>query len=1032
MTRIASHFIKRESLKMFYSTWEYCAPVTPDYDRFAWQYHVWATNVRTGQARINFHDAPREQQYSPITATEVRHNECVDPAWFWPTPGKECICTDVLMDAYINYGFQPGNNGERSCVTFHFERPKVPTVRETRTNNVLSWEINANSGSMSDTSEYNRQRTRWYVQRQQKGTSYPAIKQYDLATFSNVRTGDWSQTPKGFKGAHSDDSITVRFTEHAVSPDTPYAVRIVVYNDGFAGASDAVIREHVFCKPNPPVVSYHRVNETEMVVNVNPRWEFWHQTESMKLQYQVASVLDNSSGWQDAGDPWTDMNGIKLARLLTDSRPARIPPTDKATWYRVVSEHDDSANVAVSNVLPSAYIAPPSAPTISSCELQSNRTIAISITPNSNMHVDTYISVSRISDGVPKEIIPAYIPTELTNHTIMKNGSPALFNIDDVYVVSVYNKVVNSPSDTWRYAVNGDLSKELPSSEYATQTVRGSAGAIAQADLGEITITRLTTNPSGKGITLEWESTPDTLSIKYDDVGTYVEWTDADGGWISTESPKSHKVADGGNDSDEDGEGDGMNHGTVSIDGLTEGTVYQIRLRRYVTLDGEDGYGRETTTVAVPWSTPSKPTLTAPGYVLPGESVRYMWTFTDEGDTPQSSAILTVNDMPYAVNGSMGSFILDVPDSLEGETLTATVRVSANGAFSEPSDEVVTTVAERPTCTLSLPTCVPDEDGNNILTALPLSVSVGGSGDMFRVRVTASGNALSPEPSGGRELTNGEVAASDVFSGDGTYDMDGSLIVGGGSYNVTCVCVDTTTGMESEPVTVGFSALWADPAVIPIGTVEIEGGMAYITPIEGANAPEGESCRIWRKVADGYVLACERAIWGERHLDRVPAYGSDELAYVIEAVSADGDHKWSEVPYELSGQDVRITYGSETVVLPWNLTPKSSYSKSFERRAHMDGHRAGFWEPGANQDWTSNSEIEKNDRALADRLRDLGRYDRLCYVRGPFGVAFAANVNLDVSDSYNRGFTSVSMTCAEVEDDGSFAIVVEPQEDDGA
>ena len=1038
--------LSRVSKTEFETKWSYCTPVDSNTQSIAWQYHTNVKDVKSGNEYVGQNAPPNQVIGTPVDQTGVGPNDVIAPGWYWPNrypqlnmsrnPNGNPACTGkylrviaTLNDMYFHYN---GANHDQGIAMFKWSVPLPPIINPTRTQNALSWEIDSQDSKMGKDTNMNRSRTRWYVQRV-SGTKYPNIDQYDTSSFGTTASGTWHTTPNGFKGATGNATATIRFEEQSTSPDRPYAIRIVAVNDGFTGASPFAVNEHVFAKPNTPTVSQRWSNDSEVSFNVKSNYEFWHPVEELRLERQTGSRCNPSGQWTPVAE-YTDRNGIKELWNINDSQPGRIPVTDNATWYRVVSIHDEDNNTAASAVLPSSYIAKPTAPTISSCTWQSDHTVQMSVTKNSNMEVETYVAVKNISKDLPEDDVPAYkVEGELSSFLIQKNGQAKHFDINSVYEISVYNKVVNTSDLAAPYAVYGDMTRELPSSNAAVTQVRGSTGAIAKASLGEITIESVETNPSGKGITLAWSATPDKLNITYDDVGTFIEWTDADGGWISTEAPKSHKHSDGGNEFVEDGEGSGSNYGVVSIDGLTEGTTYQIRLRRYVTLDNEDGYGKETTTVAVPWSTPNKPTLNAPSYVLPGESVRYLWTFTDEGDTPQSAAQLTVNDIPYAVEGSVGSFILDVPDSLEGETLTASVRVAANGAFSDPSDEVVTTVAARPTCTVEL---VGTDDtqgyGGHTLTALPLQVDVGGSGDQWRVRVMANGAMVSPDPGGGKELVAGEVAATETFTAEGVGTIDGSMIIGGGNYDLECVCVDPTTGMESEPVLLGFTVDWETRAVLPSGTVQIVNGEAHIVPSQGEDADEGESCRIWRKVADGYVLACENALWDTDHLDRVPAYGSDELAYVIEAIGINGDHVWVEVPYELSGQDVRVTYGSDTVVLPWNLTPKSSYSKTFERRAHMDGHRAGFWEPGANQDWTSNSEIEKSDRALADSLRDLGRYDRLCYVRAPFGVAFAANINLDVSDSYNRGFTSVSMTCAEVEDDGSYAIVVTPHEEEGA
>lgn len=1015
MTRIANHFTKRHNLTAFNTSWDYSAYVTPEFDRLAWQYHTNARNVDNGNEKV-MQNSPTWQVFSPITTKNVGPNDCINVNHYWPH--TRWICIMVLMDAYINYGFQDWNNNEQSVSKFPFERPLPPKITYSRTQNHLQWVINARSSEMSDTSKYNRSRTRYVVQTSTPSSPYPNIPAYSA----------------NFGTAFTPNERTVTYDASDIGPDVPIKVRLVAINDGFTGESNwrEATSEHVFSKPNNPIVKSITTDAGHAYIHVDPNvgGGGWHPCDKLILERQVASKCNPNTQWTAVGT-YTTEGGINKLTRIGDGQDGRLPVTDQATWYRVRSVHDEDSNNATSNIFRSVYTAKPAQPTINSATWETGGVIHMSITRTSNMSVKTYLYVRDLSaDGLPKVVEDYEITggsSSAIEFDIQGVGGIMHFESDHVYEVGVYNKVWNDPDDHvgYVYADGGTL----PQSNDTTVTVRGSAQAVAQAFLATPVITDVSFTSSGKAAVVSWtQDGEDELTVTVDDIGTYIEWTDAEGGWNSTEAPKSYKRSE---KKGAFGTNVGIDNNSITINGLTEGTTYQIRLRRYVTLENEDGYGKADTAEVTPWSTPTNVALQAPGFVLPGESVRYTWTFTDEGDTPQSSAILTVNGFPYAVTGSAGSYVVDVPESMEGETLTATVRVACNGGYSDPSAEVVTTVAERPTCTLALPSCETSTDyGGHTLTALPLEVTVGGSGDTFRVRVTSNGGALSPEPAGGRELAAGEVVATEVFSGEGTYEVDGSMIIGGGNYDVECVCVDTTTGMESDPVTLGFTALWAEAAVIPSGTVQIEDGMAYITPVEGADAPEGESCRIWRKVADGYVLACENAIWGERHLDRVPAYGSDELAYVIEAVSADGDHKWAEVPYTLAGTDARITFGGQTVSLPWNLQPKSSYAKGFERRAHMDGHRAGFWEPGVDRDWALSSGYLRDDRAHTDELREVGRYDGLCYVRGPRGVGFAANVDVDVSLTYDSAEANVDITCAEVADDGTFAIVVEPRDED--
>ena len=1003
MGRIVCNGLTRVSATEFKCSWDYNGVMDENTDRIHWLYHTNGANVDTGRDLGEVFHSPAHAQYSPVSIKAIGPNLAIPLGAFWPN--TRVRATNTILDLAVNYNHVDGWNGEQCLVIFGFAPPKKPTVTLTRTQNVLSWVVKSNASEMGDNTAYNRQRTRYYIQRITRGQSWPNVPAYDNG---------------GVKFTEDEKTVT-HSSEPTVSPEVPVKVRIVARNDGFAGTSEAEVSEHVFSiPPKPTIVAVNNgggMGGSAATLSVRSNSDDdWYPVEKFILERQVASACAPNGSWTKVGE-YTNTAGSKALASIRDGQDARIPSVDQATWYRVRSVHDEDSNNTSSDIPVATYTNRPSAPTIQEAVWQSDQTIQMNVNKVSHMNVDTYVRVLNMSADTPTEVVPAYKVTDnLSSFMILDGGVAKHFDVDCVYKVEVFNKVSNEGEDV--LVAYGDT----PTSTVATTNVKGSASAVAKALLSTPEITGVTLNPSGKGVTLTWVTGVDELSMAYDEIGTLIEWTDADGGWQSTEAPKSHKRPD-----------DGGNGGTVSIDGLTEGTEYKIRLRRYITLDGKDGYGTEVTTAATPWSTPKKPTLSAAGYVLPGGSVRYTWTFEDEGDTPQSAAALAVNGASYSIDGSAGSFVLDVPESMEGETLTATVRVAAKGGFSEPSDPVVTTVAERPTCTLALAgsSATSDLYGGHTVSALPLAVTVGGSGTSWRVRVTCNGGATSPEPEGGRELAAGEVAAYALVHGAGTHELDSSSILGGGNYDVECVCVDDTTGMESEPVTVGFTAVWATRATIPTGTVTIANGQATIVPQQGDGAAETETCRIWRKTADGYQLACEGALWGESHLDRVPPYGSDDLAYVIEAVSADGDHAWLEIPYTLAGTDARFTIGGETVSLPWNLQPKSSYRKGFERRSHMDGRRAGFWQPGVDRDWTCSSQFERGNVGLLDRVRRIGRYDGLVYVRGPRGVAFAANVDVDESLGFDSVPVDADMTCAEVADDGTYAIVPTPEASDG-
>lgn len=1028
-TRISDHAVTRVRLKGFKATWNIAGTLVPS-DHIMWQYHTGAYNLDTKKGYVS-QRSPASQQFSPhdtrSSGSDDEPNDCINPGSYWPY--KRVIVQNVNHDMWISYNNDPGWVGEHDPKFFEFKVPIEPTVTLQRNGLDLVWTIDPKQSSMDDKSQYNRVRTRYYVQQifeskasNKNVVSFPVIGNYAR----DMAVGTW------FGTSAASGSFTVsRALVGTLGPQDATAIRLIAINDGFTGESNhnegspsivnRISASHVFSRPNQPAILSTSTDALRAYVNLNSRANAWHPVDEFILQRLVASEFTNTdSDWNNV-DRLPDPTSISVVRTILDGYGARLPVTDKATWYRVVSWHDAESNRSISGSLASTYTAKPAKPTINSVTWQtSTNSMLMSVSKNTNMRARTYLRVVNMSteDGSPVVENEYELTGELTNFYVANKDGGTTWDAACVYRLYVYNRLYNV-SGSWQYG-------NITTSEEAETTVRGSAEAYAKAVLATPTITDLRIQPSGTGVSVSWEWENERISseVVYKEIGTFVEWTDAEGGWLSTKSPSSYKKPD---------QKDSPN--TVIIDGLTEGKLYNIRVRRYITIDGEDAYGGAALTSATPWSTPDQPELTAPGFVRAGEDIRYTWTFSDSGDSPQVAAVLTINGDPIRIDGADGAYVLHVPEDTDVEDYTARVMVNCGGGWSAQSESVVTTVAQQPTCTLALTGDVEDETvghscyGGKYLRSLPLGVELGGNGDVWRVTVRSVGGALSPEPSGGRQLADNGVAVTTLMAASG--EIDGSMILGGGNYNVEAVCIDQVTGLESDPVVVGFMASWRHEAVPPTASVSVVGDVGYIIPMatDGIDT-ETDRCRIWRDTADGPVLACDDAAWGEVYVDNVPTYSEEGAAYVIETVTADGGHAWSEVPYDYAKNTVIISYGNEKVELPWNLTPKDTYKKDFERRSHMDGTRSGYWGPGIDRDWTCGSSTEKGDTEVVRAVRELARYDGLCYVRAPFAVAFPANVTANVSSSHSSAYTTVDMTCEVVDDDGTFAIAHEVEEYD--
>lgn len=1021
-TRIKDHGITRVSENGFTTTWDYSAKLA-DSDGIVWFFEAVGYDTVLGSevvAEMIPKQAQRTDGYAENTKGTGSKNEpnSINGSLYWPNLrfGRPCILKRVVQHVYISYNWATNNPppGEHSTAIFVMKRPKPPTIKTDVDYLTVTWTVTTHRDQMSDTSDMQRERTRSYYQIVNYSGNNSRIdwpKVYDYKVDNSVKHGK------------NVDTFTRQETYATLSPTNPFAVRLVAVNDGWGGASDHAISDyHVFARPNKPMIDAYTTQNDGTRLYLRSNADVWHPCEKMKVERLVASKYDStpSANWRPVTTVPNEesVNSVRVVLDGDDDRGHAAP--DNATWYRIGAVHDDDSNITYSEPLPSIYTNKPVKPTINSLTWEPEDTILVSATVESKMNVDTYVRVRNLKTG--EEVVPGYKVSNPTNFRILAAsdptdpdyGIPKKFDIDTLYQVEMYNVLTNEgqPVD---YG-------ELLTSEVTTEIARGSAAAVAQKLLAVPEILELYASPSGTGAWVTWKYGEETIqNVDYTDKGTSIEWTDSEGGWQSTESPKTFKYKD-----------DGSYGGTRFIEPLKEGTTYQIRLRRYLTVDGEDSYGAETYATITPWSTPDQPVLTAPGYVRAGEQIRYSWTFTDSGDSAQTAAIITINGVGYPIEGADGTYVFTVPEGSEGDTYEATVSVSAGGGWSVQSNVVTTEVAAPPTCTLELAGDIEDVDpevdvkyGMKLLRSKPLSVTLGSDiGDMFRITITAVTSASAPEPSGGVRQASGDVVMTTIIGGTGTFEVDSTNIIGGCSYDVTAVAVDQVSGLESEPVTDGFTAIWEHEAAVPEGTVSIVDGVAYLVPVatEGVDT-ETDVCRIWRVTADGPVLACADAVWGAVYEDMVPPYSTEDMAYVFETVTADGSHAWTEVPYTYVKSIVTITYdGGKTVELPWNLTPSTTYKKTFERRSHLDGTRSGYWGEGVDIDWNTSSKVEKGDTELIRALRDLAQYDDVCYVRSPFGLAFPANVTVDITDGYNSAFTSCSVKCEQVSDGGIYDI----------
>lgn len=495
-----------------------------------------------------------------------------------------------------------------------------------------------------------------------------------------------------------------------------------------------------------------------------------------------------------------------------------------------------------------------------------------------------------------------------------------------------------------------------------------------------------------------------------DATGTEVSWSADVNAWRSTNGPTTHTF-----DWDDGplvvGTKTWAHHTTLYVAGLTGGTRYDFRARRY--LDGETTtYGGYCTDVYVtPAVAPGSVTLAAPAFVAEGSDLSVTWTY-DGGGTQTEWHL-------------MAGTPIDVTEVVDGETRTrqrldpTTVRDAGNGTDargtqtiawerlallaggsgsvslavsvstggqSVESDAVNVGIARRPTISV---TGVPD-----VLTAQPLAIAVTdatGGGARFRVDAVCRSSGASRTTPGGTEWqSEGDVVWSDSQMWDRTYSWkygeyvvgynyvarkierhyfyeridDGTRSVDGdlwdyGEYVMEVTATNEDTGLTSETWTKPFRVDYARKAPDPSGAVEI---VAYDeTDVDGVrsicaevtlaapeDAIEGDLMELWRVTPNGNYLVADGIAPGTTVTDPWAPYGtSARLAYAVAVRTVDGCVAWQEYPYELAGAHLRVDFDGTYVELPYNLELSDEWQKDFEGRKHLDGTVGGYWGAGA-------------------------------------------------------------------------------------
>lgn len=931
---------------------------------------------------------------------------------------------------------------------FSFSEPLPPEITLARSDLKLTWTVEARTSDMPNTSRYARRGTWCWLERTVMAQRWPSHSKYRMP----YRTKD------------SEDSKTtvVCDTQQTYTPAVPVRYRVVAANYGPSGMSDlAYGDEHVFAQVKTPVISLKSIKTAQgnnvTAFTVNSKADEWHPVDHIVLERQTGHEMDPNGSWTEVSDIADVASNVTL---MTDETHDQVPDEDEATFWRVMVWHDDkNANKAYGYPVGQPFRAGrPKAPTSVQASMNGDTSDA------DYGHITATWSIE--SDCSPQHVAELWAKRT-------QNGA---FERIEAKTVGAGTATVEFEKDysglvSWKVRVqaykNWSPTQKLSSEwAYSSAMAKVTIGMVSLLEDGtsiyvdethdddDADYTEYSWHTRGDG----WSSTkePDTYNRLSTGAASHVSIVDLEEGVeyyvqarrynsaTQTYGPYSAQVSTqtGGTPGTPTLTATGAVSAGDSIEyewDFSGGTQTAAMLYVVQDISRAQAFAGDGATDAfeLEFEPGSEPTVRVDGETVTGCTVSgstvTLPSAPEDGAQVEIEYRAEAGTTAISIDGDDMGYAYDTEPSWEG-TIRAYVKVTTGGNWSEASLVSTTAVTQPPTCTASpAGTLEADADfyGGFVLTALPLTLDLGGTADLFDVSITCANGVAFPFPDGTRRVSAGtNVAwASSCAPGESSIVTERGVLAGGGQYDITVVGKDATTGAKSAPVTLGFTVDWENEAMEPTVAVRIVDGEGRVTVTANPLGSETDTLDIWRKTADGAVKCASDAAFGHEYIDKVPPYGWSGNAYIAQVTTADGDTCWVEGAYSLPSPGVTVNWEDESVVLPWNIDFSSDYSTEFEARAHLDGSRTGYWQEGSDRTASASGALRKREDAeVVNAFRRLGQYAGIAFVRDTRGIAFACNADVTIAESYSTAVSDIDISMTQVDDDGTWRAQTEPEE----
>ena len=858
---------------------------------------------------------------------------------------------------------------------------------------------------------------------------YSSVKWESIVVANSNETNGakltWKTSNVGWQtGTSAATGGTITIPESVDLTAAAYTRWVRIRSRGIGGASDWRYAKHVYSTPYKPKNLKAKIESVSGGnTTVKMSWEIAsnasHPIDQVSVQWYIGTPAAGRA-CPDANFTtaltMADTDGTNTARFVISNRTVGA---DECLWVKIQALHDANTNTSSPLLVQSGSLTAPSGVTVTADAYTAMATVEA---VNESDVPDSKLAVIFRKEG-QADYVCGIMDGESSVDVRCAPWGTAEISFG-VYAFQGSYTSSQRADGTTQYAVTANM---------RSSTVwQGGSVPVAPANV-TATISRV-----GE-VLLTWAWSWSSANR------AEVSWSQNQYAWESTDGPETYLL-------------ESIHAAKLRVSDLETGITWYFRVR-LAQQDGTDlTYGPYSDTQAVTLSTaPEKPAFAISDAIIArGKKISATWTFESTDGTTQAYAEIwtatvsgsTVTPVARVISTTTAKTCQIPVTWANGTAVNLICRVTSTGGLhSEWSDPVTLHVATPPTCTITqtslawveIPLIYPAADlypesstdlvypsdgrldgGEDILTAMPLTVTVtgAGAGGITTLAIERSVAYQMDRPD--EDVFNGyegETIAVLTQTGEAQITVTDEDLIGllddGARYRIVATVTDGLG--QSASAEQKFIVMWAHQAIIPEATVTVDEGnmVAMITPTAPEGTQTGDVCDIYRLSADKPELIVSGGAWGETYVDPYPAFGTCGGHRVVfrsvngDYITADNHPAWIDLQ-QPEGDTLDMAYAvidfdRGRVALEYNIALSNAWQKDFQETKYLGGAVQGDWNPAVSRTGTiSTVVIAASDLETITAMRRLATHAGICHVRTPDGSSFAADVEVSENRSYDR------------------------------